>query len=149
MTNGSFENISAMAGSLPDAQALGRMAQQQAEALTRSRELLADLVGTAASEDGLIEATATDAEVLSLTLDPKAMRKASQDLSAEILEVVNEARRSYDAQRAEVLAGLDVATPPVDMATAMSNMREMGEALQRGTADIQALVERFQRQAGR
>lgn len=150
MSNGSFESIAAMAASLPDPQTIGRMAQQQAEALERSRERLNDLVGSAASEDGLIEATATDAKVLSLTLDPRAMRKASQDLAAEIVEAVNAARIDFDAQRQEVLAELGVgAGPSVDMSTAMNDMRDMGDALQRSTADIQALVERFQRQAGR
>lgn len=149
MSNGSFESIAAMAGSLPDPQALGQMAQQQAEALARSRERLGELVGTAESEDGLVKASATDAKVIDLTLDPKAMRKASQDLSTEILDVVNAARRDFEAQRQEVLDDLEIGGPAVDMATAMSNMREMGEALQRGTSDIQALVEQFQRQTRR
>lgn len=149
MSTGPFDSIAAMAGTMPDPEALGRMAQEQAEALARSRERLDEIVGSAESEDGLVRATATDAKVLTLSLDPRAMRKASEDLGAEILEVVNAARDDHDAQRQEVLGELDLGGPSVDMATAMSTMREMGEALQRGTSDIQALVERFQRQAGR
>lgn len=114
------------------------------------RERLRDLVGRAQSDDGTIEARFTARDGLAqLTLDPRAMRRASADLAADIVAVTAAARDDLARQRNEAATELGADTALPDMSQAQDDLRVLADEYRRGAGDIRALIERYRTQLGR
>jgi DNA-binding protein YbaB len=78
--------------------------RRAADGMRAARERLASLVGTGAAADGRVRVTWAAATGLDqLQLDPRAMRMASQDLSAAIKSAITDAMADLRRQTAEVL----------------------------------------------
>ncbi|MDT0202317.1 YbaB/EbfC family nucleoid-associated protein [Nocardioides sp. AE5] len=142
-----FDSLDTPTGSGIDPQALFAQAQERAEQAREARERLAEVVGAAQSDDGLLTAKANGSGLQELVIDPKAMRKPSVDLAEEIVALSRAAREDWEQKRRELMDDLDIDAPQVDMAAAMGQLRELSQAFSRGSAEVQDVVERFQRQS--
>jgi len=123
--------------------------RQRAGQATELRERLRDMVGRAENKAGTIAATYTAAAGLQqLTLDPRAMRLASEDLAAEIVEVTAAARADLERQRSEVVAELGIVAVP-DMEQAQADLDTLAAEYRGGVGDIKALIDRYRAQVER
>lgn len=144
--------LGGLVGDAASANPSALIAQLQARAARAGelRERLRNLVGRAQSADGTIQALFTVGDGLSqLTLDPRAMRKPSVDLAAEIVQVTAAAREDLARQRNEAAAELSADTALPDMEQAQDDLRMLADEYRRGTGDIRALIERYRAQLGR
>jgi hypothetical protein len=120
--------------------------------LSRSGDLrrqLQDLVGSAASDDGRIAAEVNAAGLAKLTLDPRAMRLASEDLAEEIVRVTALAKEDLDARRGELVREFGISATDLDVEQVSAQLNEVVAATRRDGADLEALIERFRSQVGR
>jgi DNA-binding protein YbaB len=95
-----------------DPELLGRDADRLIDAVQRTGEQAAQIVGTAESADGRIkvEYTAQDG-VRNLTLDPRAMRMSSGELAETIQSLIAQARADFAAQGRELVAEATATSP--------------------------------------
>ena len=85
-----------------------REAQQRAEQIRQRRDEL-KVVGE--SDDGMVRATVDGAgQVVELSIDPRAMRKGSEDLAETVLAAIRQGYGEYQA-RADELAGEAIGDP--------------------------------------
>jgi DNA-binding protein YbaB len=119
---------------------------QRARAMEQVQERIRELQGVARTDDGYVEATYTAVDGLAgLTLDPRAMRMASEDLAEAILTVSRAAREDFEEQRREAAAELGPA-PDVDLAEAERTIQDMTESYTRGVGEMQSMMERLRGQ---
>ncbi|GAB3399852.1 YbaB/EbfC family nucleoid-associated protein [Flindersiella endophytica] len=128
--------------------AQGRMAQVE-----DMQRRMAEIVGSAVSEDERISVAFSEANGLQkLDLDPRAMRLASDDLSAEIIRLVNVAREDAQAQTQQLVAEMigGGAPDPEQLLGQLPAFEESMAEILRDTEqmgiDITDIVERMQRQ---
>lgn len=128
--------------------AQGRMAQVE-----DMQRRMAEIVGTAVSEDERISVAFSEANGLQkLALDPRAMRLASEDLAAEIIRLVNVARTDAQEQTQQLVAEMigGGAPDPQQLLEQMPAFEESMAEILRDTEqmgiDITDIVERMQRQ---
>ena len=122
--------------------------EARAAELRRLRDEVAALVGEASDDNGYITATWTSEKGFAgLTLDPRAMRMPSMDLSAEIVRVTALAREDFEARRRE-LAEAFGPVPGIDLDEAQANIDDIRANLTQSLGDVQGMMEQFRRQMG-
>jgi hypothetical protein len=126
----------------------GRMAQVE-----EMQRRMAEIVGSAVSEDERISVAFSEANGLQkLDLDPRAMRLASEDLSAEIIKLVNQAREDAQQQAQQLVTEMigSGAPDPHRLLEQLPAFEETMAEILRDTeqmgVDITEIVERMQRQ---
>ena len=78
-------------------------AQERFARMQDLQERIAELVGQGQDRDGLVRATYTSSGGLTdVTIDPRAMRKGSQELAETVKEVIREAAADLQRQVTEV-----------------------------------------------
>ena len=125
-------------------------ARAQIGQLGDMHERLAELVGTAASEDGRVRAECTVAATpAKLEIDPRAMRLGSQDLAETISAVIREAstdlRRKMHETMTESFGGKGL-QEGIDQARSRAN--ETMAAFQKAAKDATSQVEGLRRRLG-
>jgi DNA-binding protein YbaB len=137
---GDFANI--------DVDKLMRDAQTRFARIKEMQTQAAELVGRAQDHDGRVHAQFTAGKGLSeLFIDPRAMRMASQDLSATIVHVIQEAAADLQRQTGALMTetlGADAATL-TDPEKAVAKAQEAQQAYDRTVGDVMGELERIQR----
>lgn len=122
--------------------------QARAAEMRRIRDEMEAVVGEASDDAELITATWTAENAFaSLTLDPRAMRMPSVDLSAEIVRVTALAREDFETKRREVAAALGP-LPAVDLDEAQANIDDIRTSFTQSLGDVQGMMEQFRSQMG-
>lgn len=144
-----FGNLGALGSSAAVQAALIDQMRANLARTAALREQVGDLVGKATSDDGHIRVTYTGAAGLAeLSIDPRAMRRPSQDLAARIVRVTADARADLERQRAELVAESAGDTPELTRESGEALLGELSRNYARSMDDIQTVFERFRRQAG-
>ncbi len=116
--------------------------------LTRVSELqerLASLVGTAESEDGRVRAETDNATGLrKLTIDPRAMRMASEELAEAITKVVADAMADLRGKSQEEIQGV-MGGGKFDPQASREQVKEALASFERSALDARSEMERVQR----
>jgi hypothetical protein len=106
--------------------------------------------GTGEALDGKVRVTVTSGKVSAVTLEPRVMREASEDLAGAIQDAVNQAIEAHNAQFA---AGMP-ATPSVDeMSRTLDEVtsdsavaiEQAGESMRQAMANVQRISELHRR----
>lgn len=126
------------------AEVLRDRAAQAAEA----RRRLAEVVGAAATDNGQVRVTVGGEGLQELVIEPRAMRMASSDLAATIVELTRQAREDLGRQRDELAAELGVQGGGVDLDESLARLQQLRELVAGGHGDLRAVFERFRQQAG-
>jgi hypothetical protein len=134
------------------------MTEPTLDIVERLREQLARMQGqtgeppTGVGEalEGKLRITITQGRVSEVTLEPRAMREASEDLAAAIQEAVNLAIEAHNAQLAAGLPGtpsVDELTRTLDEITSNSTaaMEQAGESMRQAMANVQRISELHRR----
>lgn len=122
--------------------------QARASEMRRIRDEMAAVVGEASDDAEYITATWTaENGFAGLTLDPRAMRMPSADLSAEIVRVSALARADFEAKRREVAAAFGP-LPDVDLDEAQANIDDIRASFTQSLGDVQGMMEQFRSQMG-
>jgi DNA-binding protein YbaB len=129
-------------GAIEDAM---RTAQGNLARMGELQETLASLVGVAESDDGRVRAECDNASGLKkLTIDPRAMRMGSEELSGTITKVVAEAmadlRRQSQEAAQRVMGG-----KKRDLKDAKASIDQARESFDRIAVDAQSEMERLKR----
>jgi hypothetical protein len=110
------------------------------------RDQIGALRGTAESDDGLLKAVVGPNGLEDLIIESRAMRMASQDLAAALVEVVRNAESDIRRRRAEILSELGVDGGMPDMAETLSSLELLQSKLTASQGDVRQIFEEFQRQ---
>jgi DNA-binding protein YbaB len=88
-----------------DLNALAENAQRQVDRIAHMQADLAEATAAGASRSGWVHArTGPGGGVLSLQIEPAAMRLSPAELAAEVTEAITEAQRSYGKLADEIMA---------------------------------------------
>lgn len=122
-----------------------RDAKNRLSGVSELQERLSSLVGTAESEDGRVRAETDNAKGLrKLTIDPRAMRMASEELAEVITAVVADAmadlRRKSREEAQDVMGG-----GKFDPQAAREQVKEVFASFERTAVDARSEMERLQR----
>lgn len=120
--------------------------RQRAKQAVDIREQLADITGTATSENGHVTAVVGARGLQDLTFDPRAMRMPSEDLAALVVETTLQATEDFNTQRADKAAELGASSRPT-LEESMAHLDRLNSMMQTGHSDIQTLFQRFRDQA--
>jgi hypothetical protein len=106
--------------------------------------------GTGEALDGKLRITVTSGKVSDVTLEPRAMREASEDLAAAIQVAVNQAIEAHNAQLAAGLPGtpsVDELSRTLDDITSDSTraIAQAGESMRQAMANVQRISELHRR----
>jgi hypothetical protein len=123
--------------------------QGEAARAASARQQVADVTGSAESDDGLLRAAVDAGGLCELDIDPRAMRLPSVDLAAAVVAVSRRAEADLGHRRAERLRDLGVHTPPVDLDESLARLQQLRSLVESGHGDMRAVFERFQRESGR
>ncbi|HXA61638.1 MAG TPA: YbaB/EbfC family nucleoid-associated protein [Streptosporangiaceae bacterium] len=139
---GDFANI--------DVDKLLREAQGQQARMQEMRERLAELVGHASDESGLVTATYTTAGGLTdLELKPRALAQGSQDLAATIRQVVQDASNDLQEQiRATMADVFPDHKSPLDPEAAMEKAKEAQAGFDRMMTDAMGELDKIRKRLG-
>jgi len=121
----------------------------QAGRAASARRDVADLTGTATSDDGLLRAVADGGGLRELVIDPRAMRMPSVDLAAAVVALARRAAEDLTGAREERLRDLGVERAPVDLDESLAGLQQLRALVESGHGDMRAVYERFRREAGR
>jgi YbaB/EbfC DNA-binding family len=135
------------------AQAAQAQAEQMAAAEALEQAVRA-ATGSAASDDGRITVEWSEAGGIDeLVIDPRAMRLASDELAAQIIQVVNAARTQAQSEIATLVAdAMGAGAPePRDVVAALPGLQEQLDEIMRDTAQmgstVTGIVERMRARA--
>lgn len=139
---GDFANI--------DVEKVLRDAQGRQTRIQEMQASMAELVGQAADETGLVSATFTPSGGLTeLEIKPRAMARGSQDLAATVKQVIQDA--SADLQQ-KMRAIMTEAFPDhesaLDKDAAMAKAQEAQDAFNRVMTDGMAELEKIRKRMG-
>ncbi|MBY8874453.1 YbaB/EbfC family nucleoid-associated protein [Micromonospora sp. PLK6-60] len=138
------------------ADVMAQMMARMREELRRGDELrsrLAGLTGRAESPDGLVAVTCTaDDPAHELHLDPRALRRPSEELAELLQELLREARTDLRRQTDEALRELGGGAGPQslvhDPAAAQAKLAQLNELVSGPVRDSVQMLERMRRQLG-
>lgn len=134
-----------------DPEEMARHQTEQLAKLAEYQEQLAVAIGTAESEDGEISVAFSEEKgVHDLRIDPRAMRDGSEDLAAQIEQLVNQARAELQRKQVEIAQAtfgdsIDPAKLLADMPEAQAQLGELMNITRQAGNDVGLLVERIQR----
>lgn len=152
MGSGSFD-LSDLLRSPEEIMATQREQMQKTQELERQ---LKEITGSATSEDERITVVYSEFNGLKeLKLDPRVMRMPSDDLSAEIIRLVNEAKADGQSQIESLVQetfGEDGQPDPEQLTEQTAQLHMTMDELMRDTmqmeGDLTAIVERMRQMAG-
>lgn len=121
----------------------------QAQDAAAVRDQLNETVGEAQSDDGFIRAVVGARGLQSLTLDPRAMRMPSEDLSKAIVEATSDAREDLDRRRIERARELGLAQDAPTLDESLAKLTQLKALVEESQGDARRVFERFQAQTGR
>lgn len=139
-----FDRIPRFADARPEASV--DALQQTAEQSMAARRQLAEVTGEAESPDGTVRAFVGVFGLQDLVLDPKAMRKPSQDLAQLIVQVTRQAGEDLARRRAEQAAELGVAGERPDLEQMLTDLARLRSTMAEGHGDARRVFERFRDQ---
>lgn len=122
---------------------------RQAQDAAAVRAELNETIGEAASDDGFIRAVVGAKGLQSLTLDPRAMRMPSEDLSKAIIEVASAARADLDRRRIERARELGLAQDAPNLDDSLARLSQLKSLVEQSHGDARRVFERFQAQTER
>ncbi|WP_345557651.1 YbaB/EbfC family nucleoid-associated protein [Nonomuraea rosea] len=129
---------------------LGRILKNADAQMARAAELrtsMAELVGRAEDEDGLVKVEFASAGLKELILHPKAMRLTSGELSERIKDLVKEAAADLQRQVAAMMAETFGEENPMRFGTdadgAMEQVRESEAAYNRTVGDLMGELDKI------
>jgi len=133
-----------MNAGLEEHESLLREAADRLERLQELSSRLTEIRGEAETADGKVKAVVRQGGALeSLVLDPRAMRMASEDLAAAIVEAVAAATEDVTAKLAEVMESV---LPGVGASIAeLADPAALAEAQSRSEQQINSIVESLRR----
>lgn len=120
--------------------------QATAEQSVAARRQLAEVTGSAESADGTVRAVVGGYGLQELVLDPKAMRKPSQDLAQLIVQVTQQAGEDLARRRAEQAAELGVDRARPDLEQMLTDLARLRSTMAEGQGDARRVFERFRDQ---
>lgn len=115
---------------------------------TAARVELAEVIGEAATEDGLLRVSVGVAGLRELVIAPRAMRMPSVDLAAAIVDLSRQAREDLDRRRRERAAELGIAPGGVDLDESQARLEQLRSAVADSHGDLRRAYERFRAQTG-
>lgn len=118
----------------------------QARRAMDARAELADIVGEATSDDGLITAVVGPRGLQGLTFDPRVMRTPSADLADAVVMVAQRASEDFIARRAEKVAEVGAAERP-SLDESLQQLDRLDDMIRSGRGDARTIFERFRDQA--
>lgn len=122
--------------------------RDRAARAAEARRRLAEVVGAAATDNGQVRVKVGGEGLQDLVIEPRAMRMASTDLAATIVELTRQAREDLGRQRDELAAELGVQGGGVDLDESLARLQQLRELVAGGHGDLRAVFERFRQQAG-
>ncbi|MFI0349685.1 YbaB/EbfC family nucleoid-associated protein [Actinomadura sp. 9N407] len=131
-----------------------RLSQERMEKLAAVREQIAGLSGRAESADGRVKVACTAEDPLAeLTVDPRAMRMAADDLAETVRTTARLARQDLDDQVSEITAReYAEAGNPMDMLKDQDGLKkslgDMQNMFQKAGRDAENMMEQLQRNLG-
>ncbi|REF37488.1 YbaB/EbfC family nucleoid-associated protein [Thermasporomyces composti] len=133
-----------MSADLEDHERLLKEAADRLERIQAMGTQLTEVRGEAETADGKVRAVVRPGGALeSLTLDPRAMRMASEDLAAAIVEAVAAATEDVTAKVAEAMESV---LPGVGASIAeLADPAALAEAQSRSEQQINSIVESLRR----
>jgi hypothetical protein len=134
-------------GADADPRAAADVLRNRAAQAAAARWQLAEVVGEAATEDGLLQAKVGAAGLRDLVIAPRAMRMPSTDLAAAIVELARQAREDLDQRRQELAAELGVARGGVDLDESLARLEQLRALVADSHGDMRRVYERFREQA--
>jgi DNA-binding protein YbaB len=139
---GDFANI--------DVDKVLREAQGQQARIQQMQERIAELVGRASDESGLVTATFTAAEGLAdLEIKPRALAPGSQELAKTIKQVIQEASADLQAQmRAVMREVFPDHESALDKDAAIAKAQEAKDAFDRVMTDAMGELEQIRKRLG-
>lgn len=139
-----FDRIPRFADVRPEASVTAL--EQSAEQSVAARRRLAEVTGAAESPDGTVRAVVGGFGLQELVLDPKAMRKPSQDLAQLIVQVTQQAAEDLAQRRAEQAAELGVPGERPDLEQMLTDLARLRSTMAEGQGDARRVFERFRDQ---
>src|SRR5215475_6595676 len=112
------------------------------------RRQLADVIGEAATDDGLLQAKVGAGGLQELYIAPRAMRMPSTDLAVAIVELARQAREDLDRRRHELAGEHGVARGGVDLDESLARLEQLRGLVADSYGDMRRAYERFREQAG-
>jgi hypothetical protein len=131
-----------------DPWAAAEVLRDRATKAAEARRRLAEVVGTAATDNSQVRVTVGAEGLQELVIEPRAMRMASTDLAATIVELTRQAREDLGRRRDELAAELGVPRGGVDLDESLARLEQLRELVAGGHGDLRAAFERFREQAG-
>lgn len=129
-------------------EAVVEVLRAQAERAVDVRAELADIVGEAESDDGVVKAIVGPKGLQELVLEPKAMRMPSTDLATTVVDVTQRAREDFDTRRADKTAELGASTRP-SLEESLAHLDRLNSLVNAGHGDMRTVFERFRSETGR
>ncbi|MFC4115561.1 YbaB/EbfC family nucleoid-associated protein [Nonomuraea zeae] len=124
-----------------------RNADRQMARAVELRTSMAELVGRAQDEDGLVKVEFSSAGLKELILHPKAMRLTSGELSASIKQLVKEAAADLQRQVADMMEEAFGEDNPMRFGTdadgALEQVRQSEAAYNRTVGDLMGELDRI------
>ncbi|MCW2947173.1 MAG: hypothetical protein JWR24_3890 [Actinoallomurus sp.] len=122
-----------------------RDAKNRLSRVNELQETLSSLVGTAKSKDGRVRAESDNASGLrKLTIDPRAMRMASEELAEMIVRVVADATADLRRKSQEEVQGV-MGGGKFDPKASREQVKEALASFERTAVDARSEMERVQR----
>jgi hypothetical protein len=131
-----------------DPRVVAEVLRERGAQAAAARRQLAEVVGAAETEDGLLRVTVGAAGLRELVIAPRAMRMASVDLAAAIVDLAGRAREDLERRRRELAAEFGVAPARVDLADSQARLEQLRSAVADSHGDMRRAYERFREQTG-
>jgi DNA-binding protein YbaB len=135
---------------------LESMAAESAEYFRKAQEVrrrLADIVGTAATEDGQIKVGWRGDAPSDLQIHPRAMRMPSADLAQTILRLIREAKADVQRRSEEIMAEVYGEENPADLVADPEVLQRSLEAMRLSFTgavnESMDLIKQLQRRLGK
>jgi DNA-binding protein YbaB len=133
-------------------QALGSMAGEASEYFQKAQlfqERMAEITGTASSDDGYIKVTWRGDGLDGLEINPRAMRMGSAELAEKILRLSKEAKADSRKQSNAIMEGLLGEQNPAGIVADKEGLQEsldmMRDAFTGAIGDSKDLIDQLQR----
>jgi len=131
-----------------DPWAAAEVLRDRAAHAAEARRRLAEVVGEAATDNGQVRVRVGAEGLQELVIEPRAMRMASTDLAATIVELTRQGREDLVRRRDELAAELGVQRGGVDLDESLARLEQLRDLVAGGHGDLRAAFERFRQQAG-
>jgi DNA-binding protein YbaB len=118
--------------------------REQAERARSVRDQLAGFVAEAESRDKMVKVRVSSSGLEELVINPRAMRKQSAELAADITETIRQADSELRRQQQEATTGLG--TTGVNLDKALEHLNAMRDSVTKSHGDMLRTFETIQQQ---